>query len=334
MMSSMGAHAGWPLVALLLSSCVSSHQQAKPDADKADTGTVDSPGPEDGPEVSALPSHLDAEPDVSALPSRQEVSPEVSVLPSGSEAGPDVPVLPSDPESCAKAPNVPVCEPGAAIATISSATGGSLLAKVSSGLCVATCSSGCALITVLDTLSPVGATCDLEVTSMDGRIQSVRLTVVQNPVPVPACCSNSAAPYSGHWVDLDPTTFSPSSVVVDFSLDGGVPSADSGIDSSSKSDIANLDADKVDADAAFERSTVDAGEACGTATCQPGEFCVPGCIGICYCPPAPDSGICPNGACGCGAHVGCAYAPPSYCSSTLPMGCQRTDAGQIQCMCA
>jgi hypothetical protein len=80
---------------------------------------------------------------------------------------------------------------------------------------------------------------------MDGRKQSVRLTLVQNPSPVYACCSYSGAPSSGHWVAISPASFSPTSVVVDFSLDAGVPIADSGTDSISKPDMVSLDADKV-----------------------------------------------------------------------------------------
>jgi hypothetical protein len=234
---SLGAQAFPIITALLLSGCGNGHKQgpAKPDAGKADSGADVSPGPEAGPEVLVLPAGPEAGPDV-------------SVLPAGPEAGPEVSVPPTDPESCAKATTVPTCEPGAAIATISSAAGAPLLAKiaVTSGLCIGNaCPSGCASLSVLGGTSQVGSTCDLEVTSMNGRSQSVRLNVVQNPAPAYACCSYSGAPYSGHMVALDPTTFSPSTAVVDFAVDGGVSSRDGG--SSDGTDAANGDTGSIDA---------------------------------------------------------------------------------------
>ena len=205
MSCSLAAHVLPLITALVLSGCGTSDKQspAKPDAGKADTGVNVSPGPEAGPEVVDLPA--------------------------GPEAGTEVSIPTTDPDACAKAATVPVCEPGAAIATISSAAGAPLLAKiaVTSGLCIgASCPSGCTSLSVLDSISQVGSICDLEVTAMDGRSQSVRLNVVQNPAPVYACCSYSGTPYSGHLVALDPTAFSPSSVVVDFAVDGGVSSQD------------------------------------------------------------------------------------------------------------
>ena len=113
-----------------------------------------------------------------------------------------------------------------------------------------------------------------------------------------------------------------------------LPPRDAAIDQADTS-AADVPIDsRVGTDVAPDSSPVDVGERCGTTTCQPGELCVPGCMGICYCPPAPDGGTCPNGPCRCGALVGCNYVPPSYCSSTLPMGCTRTDGGTIQCVCA
>ena len=76
------------------------------------------------------------------------------------------------------------------------------------------------------------------------------------------------------------------------------------------------------------------GTKCGDSTCQPGEFCVLGCVGICVCTAVPEGGVCPNGPCGCGSRVACAYVPPSYCSSTVPVGCRATDAGIAECVCA
>jgi hypothetical protein len=223
---SRGASVGAMFAALVLSGCGSSHKQtpAKPDGGGADSGTDVSHGPEAGPEVSLSTSG-------------PEAGPEISVLPAGPEVGFEVSLSPTDPESCAKATNVLECEPpGGAIATISSAPGAALLAKitVASGICTANaCPSGCAQIAVIDRISPVGATCELDVTSMDGRSQSVRLTIVQNPAPVVVCCSTSGEPDAGHMVNLAPTAFSPSSVVVNFQPDAGAQ--------------ANLDTDGVDA---------------------------------------------------------------------------------------
>jgi len=207
-----------PIVALLLSGCGRGHATAKPDAGKPDadntgSGADTSPGPEAGPEVS---------------------------------------VFPADPESCARATNVSECLFGIASATISSAAGEPLLAKivVTNGPCSSadSCTLGCTSIVVDSSSANIGSTCDLEVTARDGRSQSVRLTIVKNPSPYYTCCGglSMSATSSGLWVALNPTTFSPSSVVVDFAPpDAGAPIVDSGTDSGSTADTASPDVERI-----------------------------------------------------------------------------------------
>src|SRR5262245_4957007 len=76
------------------------------------------------------------------------------------------------------------------------------------------------------------------------------------------------------------------------------------------------------------------GGTCGTQTCASGQYCIPGCRGVCFCDPMPDSGSCPNGRCLCGAmSTGCEPAPPApHCESSLPPGCS-IQGGQITCLC-
>jgi hypothetical protein len=68
-----------------------------------------------------------------------------------------------------------------------------------------------------------GGTCDLVAISMDGRSQSVHITVVANPSPIYTCCaSNDMQPSPGVWVTLNPTTFSPNTFAVDFTFGTGI----------------------------------------------------------------------------------------------------------------
>lgn len=162
--------------------------------------------------------------------SQSPARPDAGAAPApGPEAGPEAAVFPTDPESCARSTILSECLFGRAGATISSAAGGPLLAKiaVTDGPCSAdSCASECASIVVYSAAN-VGSTCDLEVTATDGRSQSVRLTVVRNPAPHYTCCCGSS-PSSCQWAVLDPTTFSPNFVVVDFApLDASAPIVDS-----------------------------------------------------------------------------------------------------------
>lgn len=163
-------------------------------------------------------SHIPAKPDAGAEPAP------------GPEAGPEAAVFPTDPESCARSTILSECLFGRAGATISSAAGGPLLAKiaVTDGPCSAdSCASECASIVVYSTAG-IGSTCDLEVTAMDGRSQSVSLTVVQSPAPHYTCCCG-LSPSSCQWAPLYPTAFSRTFVVVDFApLDAGAPIVDGG----------------------------------------------------------------------------------------------------------
>jgi hypothetical protein len=70
--------------------------------------------------------------------------------------------------------------------------------------------------------------CDLLVTAVDARTQSVRLTMVPNPSPTYACCGSPQVPQPGMWVALDPIVLSPSSVVVSFSSSDGGAKIDGG----------------------------------------------------------------------------------------------------------
>ena len=145
------------------------------------------------------------------------------------DVAPDLPsdayVPPTDEPSCLLATKVPVCDVFPPSTSITSGTGGPLLAKVdvTSGSCTAqTCASGCASINVVG-MSGIyaGATCDLLVTSTDGRSRSLRLSVVADASPSAMCCGY---PLDGHgmWTTLNTLSFSPSPSVVDFSSDGGV----------------------------------------------------------------------------------------------------------------
>jgi len=72
-----------------------------------------------------------------------------------------------------------------------------------------------------------GSTCDLLVTSTDGRSKSVRLLVVDNPSPSYMCCGY---PADGHgiWTVVNAYYFQPNPVVVDFAGDGGAGNGDLG----------------------------------------------------------------------------------------------------------
>jgi len=142
----------------------------------------------------------------------------------------DAYVYPNDEQSCLKATSVPVCDIFSPYASVTRAVGGPLLVKVevTAGSCNATsvCDSGCESIGVVgQTGISVGATCDLLVTSIDGRSQSIKLTVVTNPSPSYLCCGY---PLDGHgmWVALNSLNFSPSPIVVDFTGDGGAGTVD------------------------------------------------------------------------------------------------------------
>ena len=168
-----------------------------------------------------------------------ETKPELA---SGPEAGPETPWSPTNPQECAAASNVGPCDPGVPSATITRAPGGPLLASVTvtSGACQTnTCASGCEAIGVYSQAAAIGATCDLQATAIDGRTQSIRLTVVANPSPTYACCGSPQVLSPRQWVPLNPAIFSPSSVVVDFAaltLDGGAP-VDSGTDGGTPHDV-------------------------------------------------------------------------------------------------
>jgi hypothetical protein len=181
--------------------------------------------------------------------SAPEAQPEEAI---GPEAGPETSGLPTTPQACAAATSVGPCLSGIPIATIKRASGGPLLAAVTvtRGTCRAdTCVAGCESIGVYNESVTIGATCDLRLTAIDGRTQSVQLTVVANPSPMYACCGFSQAPSPGQWVALNPGMFSPSSVVVDFAaftLDGGTALIDSGIDGGGLRDTAGLDSGSLD----------------------------------------------------------------------------------------
>jgi hypothetical protein len=90
------------------------------------------------------------------------------------------------------------------------------------------------------------------------------------------------------------------------------------------------------ADMVADRAPADSagmGVTCNGTRCSADEECIPGCVGICICMPAPDGGVCPGGPCLCGRMQGCAYVPPNRCASERTPGCRRTDGG-ILCQCA
>lgn len=86
--------------------------------------------------------------------------------------------------------------------------------------------SGCSSMTVVGTSSATaGAACLVQVTSTDGRRQTVALSVEAKVMPF-TCCGY---PTDGHGVWIAPTalSFSPGTVTVDFAADGGAGSATS-----------------------------------------------------------------------------------------------------------
>ena len=170
-------------------------------------------------------------------------------VPSGSEASPEAgretAGPPIDKQSCEASTSAPTCDPGRASATITRAAGGPLLAKVTatSGGCQAdACATGCETISVYDPLAqPGGPACQLLVTAVDGRVQLVQLSIVQNPSPTYACCDVLGKPA---WVALNPASLSPASVSVRFdATDGGITIIDA------KPDTAAPDAAQSDAGA-------------------------------------------------------------------------------------
>jgi hypothetical protein len=161
----------------------------------------------------------------------------------GPEAGHETAGPPIDKQSCEASTSAPTCDPGRASATITRAAGGPLLAKitVTSGGCQAdACATGCETISVYDPLAqPGGPTCQLLVTSVDGRVQLVQLSVVQNLSPTYACCDVLGEPA---WVALNPASLSPASVSVRFdATDGGIAIIDANPDAAAP-DAAQSDA--------------------------------------------------------------------------------------------
>jgi hypothetical protein len=109
-----------------------------------------------------------------------------------------------------------------------------------------------------------GDTCYFLVTSTDGRSQSLRLSVVANPSPSHMCCGY---PADGHgiWTAVNDRLLSPAAVVVDFSGDGGVQSADGGGTKDALPD---------------GRTTGDTPNPC--ASCAANEVCVQSFDGVCH----------------------------------------------------
>ncbi len=136
---------------------------------------------------------------------------------------------PTDEQSCIEAVGVPGCDIAPRpSAVVTSAAGGPLLAKleVLSGPCGSMTCSGCSSMTVVGTSSATaGAACLVQVTSTDGRSQTVALSVEAKVMPF-TCCGY---PTDGHGVWIAPTvlSFSPGTVTVDFAADGGAGSATS-----------------------------------------------------------------------------------------------------------
>jgi len=131
--------------------------------------------------------------------------------------------------------SVGICDPGSPVAEITRAAGGPLLAKVAvtSGGCQASaCSTGCESISVYGGSAQIGGpACQLTVTTVDGRTQSVQLSVVQNPSPTYACCDVMGR---SDGVALDPTIMSPATVSVNFEgTDAGFYFGDGGLDGGS-----------------------------------------------------------------------------------------------------
>jgi hypothetical protein len=145
----------------------------------------------------------------------------------------DAYVAPTDESSCLRATNVPECLIGRPHVDITRAAGGGLLAKVEvrAGSCIAdVCNSqpGCSTIGVSGGAGAAsGDTCDILATSIDGRAQSVSLSVVVNPSASRTCCGTGAGG-NGMWMALNGLTFSVNPVVVDFTIDGGASSFDLG----------------------------------------------------------------------------------------------------------
>jgi hypothetical protein len=190
-----------------------------------------------------------------------------------SDVARDAYVYPNDEQSCLKATNVPVCDIFPPYAVVTSAAGGPLLAKVevTAGPCSASaCASECDSIGVsaMDG-TPAGTTCNLLVTSTDGRSQSITLTVVATSASGYTCCGY---PLDGHgmWVALNSLNFSPSPIVVDFTGDGGAGTVD-------------VDATKdVGAD---QSTTLDLAGDTGPnpcAQCGANEVCVQSFDGVCH----------------------------------------------------
>ena len=184
-----------------------------------DGSTPDLPGSVDVPGLPDLPSPQD-------LVSPQDLASPQDLQSSQDLPGGQVEAGSYDEASCLAATKVPVCDPAASQVTISRATGGPLLAKVTpkSGPCIgASCDKGCEALVVTESphvpLAP-GDTCSLLVTSTDGRSQTVEVSLVANPSPSYWCCGY---PLDGRgmWVATNPVIWSPSSILVDFAGDGG-----------------------------------------------------------------------------------------------------------------